>query len=448
MSQDEQRPESLTGSTPDPRLAEQATGQEPAAVERDESSDPHEPPRTERTTSAILADAVDRMLTSSWLITVGAVVLALVIGSVLIVIGDAEVQATLGYLFQRPSDFLQAAWRAISESYIALFQGAIYDWEAPTAARRIRPLTESLTIAAPLIFAGLGIGLTFRAGLFNIGGQSQLVLGAVFAAYIGFALQMPPGLHLLAVVLGAALGGAIAGAIPGVLKARFGAHEVITTIMLNNISRFFLLWLLTTSAFISATPQVSPNLRETALFPLLLGSEFRLHLGFVLALLAAVVVWWLMERSVLGFHMRAVGANPEAARTAGMSVPRITVLAMAVSGLLCGLAGAMLVAGTEEKLTASVYGTIGFDAITVALLGRSRPFGTVLAGLLFGALAAGGRIMSSRAGTEAELVIVLQAVIVLLIAAPPLVRSVFRLPEPGHRRRTRPAAPATQGASA
>jgi simple sugar transport system permease protein len=382
-------------------------------------------------TSNALREALQSMMSSSVLVTVGAVVLALVIGSVLILVGDTAVQSTLGYLFQRPGDFFREAGRAISDSYVALFQGAIYDSEATTAERRVRPLTETLTIAVPLIFAGLGIGLTFRVGLFNIGGQSQLVLGAILGAWVGFALDMPPVVHIVVVLFAAALGGAIAGAIPGVLKARFGAHEVITTIMLNNTSRYFLLWVLGTGAFLSATPQVSPGLAETARLPLLLGGSFRLHLGFVLVLLTAFAVWWLMERSVLGFQMRAVGVNPEAARTAGMSVRKITVLAMALAGTLCGLAGAMQVAGTEGRLTGSVYGSIGFDAITVALLGRSRPLGTVLAGILFGALAAGGRIMSSRAGTEAELVTVLQAVIVLLIAAPPLVRSVFRLPAPG-----------------
>jgi len=399
------------------------------------------PDRQPSSTSNVLREALQSMMSSSVLVTIGAVVLALVIGSVLILVGDTAVQSTLGYLFQRPGDFFREAGRAISDSYVALFQGAIYDSQANTAERRIRPLTETLTIAVPLIFAGLGIGLTFRAGLFNIGGQSQLVLGAILGAWVGFALHLPPVVHVVLVLLAAALGGAIAGAIPGFLKARFGAHEVITTIMLNNTSRYFLLWVLGTGAFLSATPQVSPGLAETARLPLLLGGSFRLHLGVVLVLLTAFGVWWLMERSVLGFQMRAVGVNPEAARTAGMSVRKITVLAMALAGTLCGLAGAMQVAGTEGRLTGSVYGSIGFDAITVALLGRSRPGGTVLAGILFGALAAGGRIMSSRAGTEAELVTVLQAVIVLLIAAPPMVRSVFRLPAPdGPRTRAKEVA--------
>ncbi len=450
MTQDDRAPESLEGRDPEPRLAESATRQDDidddgAAAPSGADETATEPTGRPRASfSLIMREALGGMLRSSWLITLGAVVLALLIGSVLILMGDTAVQATLGYFFQRPSDFFREAGRAIGESYVALFQGAVYDSQATSPERAIRPITETLTIAAPLIFAGLGIGLTFRAGLFNIGGQSQLVLGAICGAWIGFALDMPPFLHLALVVIATAIGGAVAGAIPGVLKARFGAHEVISTIMLNNTSKYFLLWLLGTGAFVSATPQVSPGLADTARFPLLLGGSFRLHVGFALALLAALGVWWLMERSVLGFQMRAVGANPGAARTAGMSVPRVTVLALALSGALCGLAGAMQVAGTEGKLTASVYGSIGFDAITVALLGRSRPLGTVLAGILFGALAAGGRMMSTRAGTEAELVTVLQAVIVLLIAAPPLVRAIFRLPQPDATpRRSRRAAEVT-----
>ncbi|MFV0427037.1 MAG: ABC transporter permease [Beutenbergiaceae bacterium] len=389
-----------------------------------------EPSTGEPSGSARVQQAVQAMFSSSWVITVGAVLLALVIGSILILIGDQDVQETTGYFFSRPSDFFVEAWRAISQSYLALFQGAIYDNQASSASRAIRPLTETLTISAPLILAGLGIGLGFRAGLFNIGGQSQMVLGAVFGTYLGFAYHLPVFVHITVVMVGTALGGALAGAMPGFLKARFGAHEVITTIMLNNVSTYFLLWLLTTSVFASSTPQVSKPLDETARLGLMLGSDFRLHIGFLLALVAALAVWLLMERSVLGFHMRSVGSNADAARTAGMSVGRVTIAAMAISGALCGLAGGMQVAGTEGQLTTSVAGSIGFDAITVALLGRSRPMGTVLAGLLFGALAAGGRLMAARAGTEAELVMVLQSLIVLLIAAPPLVRAVFRLPEP------------------
>ncbi|PWD50346.1 ABC transporter permease [Serinibacter arcticus] len=374
-----------------------------------------------------------QVMSSSWLLTLAAVVLAILLGAILIIATDPEVQTAAGYLFARPSDFFTAAWDAASGAYIALFQGAIFDSQAANFTRAIRPLTETLTIATPLILAGLSVGLAFRAGLFNIGGQGQVILGAVFAAYLGFGLNLPIVVHVVLAIVGGAVGGALWAAIAGVLKARTGAHEVIVTIMLNNIAAYLVLWIVTTKLFASGTPGVSKPVADTARLPALLPDPFRLHLGFILALVLAAAVWWLMERSTLGFKLRAVGSNARAARTAGISVATMTVLAMAIAGGLAGLAGASQVLGTEGMLTASVAGSIGFDAITVALLGRSKPLGTVLAGLLFGALAAGGRLMQTRTGTPLDLVLVLQSFIVLFIAAPPLVRTIWRLPQPGPR---------------
>lgn len=393
---------------------------------------------------------IHQMLSSSWVVTLGAILLAVVVGGLLIIATDAEVRTAAGYIFARPGDFFAAAWDAASSAYIALFQGAVFDVHAPTFARQIRPITETLTIATPLILAGLSVGLAFRAGLFNIGGQGQVILGAVLAAWIGFGLQLPIVVHVLLALVGGAVGGALWAAIAGVLKARTGAHEVIVTIMLNNIAGYLVLWIVTTKIFASSTPGVSKPVEATARLPKLLPDPFRLHWGFIVALLLAAGVWWLMERSTLGFRLRAVGANARAARTAGISVGVMTITAMAIAGALAGLAGASQVLGTEGMLTASVAGSIGFDAITVALLGRSRPLGTVLAGILFGALAAGGRLMQTRTGTPLDLVLVLQSFIVLFIAAPPLVRTILRLPAPGERpRRTRRGStPATQAGAA
>ena len=161
---------------------------------------------------------------------------------------------------------------------------------------------------------------------------------------------------------------------------------------------------------------------------------------FVVAILATVFSWWLVRRSTIGFQIRAAGANPAAARTAGMSVGRVTIITMVVAGALAGLAASGQVLGTERSLTAGVAASFGFDAITVALLGRSRPWGTFFAGLLFGALKSGGFLMQSLTSTPIDIVLVVQSLIVLLIAAPPLVRSVFRLPAPGAQpRRRRPS---------
>lgn len=385
--------------------------------------------------------ALHEILTSNWLVTVLAIVLALVLSGVLIAAADAAVQESAAYLFARPADFFTAVWTSVSGAYLALFQGAIFDPTASTFARAIRPITETMTVSVPLIFAGLGLGIGFRAGLFNIGAQGQIILGAVFAGYVGFALDLPPVVHLVLAVVAAAIGGGLWAGIAGVLKARTGANEVIVTIMLNNIAVYLVAFLLTTTAFQrgDSNNPISPPIKETALFPLLLGPQFRLHAGFLLAIAAAFGVWWLMNRSTIGFQFRAVGSNSSAARVAGISVNANYVWVMVVAGALAGLGGAAQVLGTEKVLTAGVAASFGFDAITVALLGRSKPLGTVLAGLLFGALRAGGFAMQARTGTPIDIVLVVQSLIVLFIAAPPLVRAVFRLPQHGLPPAPRPA---------
>ncbi len=361
-----------------------------------------------------------------------AVLTALILSSILILAADSEVRYTATYLLNRPGDFLHATASTLSEAYSSLLRGAVFDWRATTGVRMIRPITDTLTNATPLIIAGLGMAVAFRAGLFNIGGQGQMILGAITACYVGIAWNLPPVAHLLVAVVGAGLGGLVWGGIAGVLKARTGANEVIVTIMLNSIAAHLLSQVLSLKAFNGEGEtgnRKSLTVADTAQYPWLAGDSFRLHAGFLLALLVAVAVWWLMERSRLGFQLRATGLNADAARTAGMSVPWVTSLVMMISGALCGLAATAPVLGTQKSMDESVVGTIGFDAITVALLGRSRPLGTVLAGLLFGALRAGGTAMQAAPGTHIKIVLVLQSTIVLFIAAPPLIRAIFRLPE-------------------
>lgn len=396
--------------------------------------------------------AVRELGQSSWLITLLAVVVALAVGAVLILAANPQVQSTLGYFFTQPGDFFSTSFQIIRDAYSALFRGAVYDWNAPSAERSIRPITETMVNSVPLILAGLGIAIGFRSGMLNIGGQGQIILGASFAGFIGYAFGLPLGAHVLLALAGGVLGGAIWGGIAGVLKARTGANEVIVTIMLNNIALYLLAWLLRQRWFThteSSQPQSAP-VEETAQLFGLLGGSFRIHAGFLVAILATIFVWWLMERSTLGFEFRAIGENPEAARTAGISVGKATALVLIIGGALCGLGGAAHLLGTEYRLTAGIAGTIGFDAITVALLGRSKPLGTFLAGLLFGGLKAGGVLMQAQTGTPIDIVLVLQSVIVLLIAAPPLVRAIFFLPRAdgqprGKRRRAKAAAQSRAG---
>jgi simple sugar transport system permease protein len=373
-----------------------------------------------------------------------SLLLALIVGAFLIAFADEDVRAAASYFFAQPMDMLTAAWDAVSSAYRALFEGAVVNLSASSFADAIRPLTESLTVSAPLICAGLGVALAFRAGLFNIGAQGQLTMGAIVSAYIGFAWQLPLVVHLVVAIVGGVIAGAVWGGVVGLLKARTGAHEVIVTIMLNYIALYTLQYLLTTEAFQrpGRDDPISPQVADTARMPLLLGSQFRLHLGFLLALGSAVFVWWLLERSTIGFRFRAVGANAAAARTAGIKVERSYVGVMLIAGGLAGLAGVIQVLGTEYSLGGGIAGTIGFDAITVALLGRATPLGVVLAGILMGALRAGGSVMQARTGTPIDIVLVVQSLIVLFIAAPPLVRAVFRI---GRVQAGGQAVPSTKG---
>jgi simple sugar transport system permease protein len=375
------------------------------------------------------------LATGSAMVTVLSVVLALFIGALLIIVSDPGVQDAASYFVSQPGDTFSAAWQSVSSAYAALFQGSLINFQEYSIGRALRPFAETLTYATPLIAAGLAVALPFRAGLFNIGAEGQIILGAIFAGYVGFAIDLPIVVHVAAAVAAGMLGGAIWAGIAGVLKAKTGAHEVIVTIMLNNIARFLIVYLLATTVFQrpGRADPISPFVYESAELPRFFEAT-RLHVGFLLAILAAVFVWWLLERSTLGFRLRAVGYNPNAANTAGMSVTGTYVAVFLIAGSLAGLAGASLALGTERHLTPGISGGLGFDAITVALLGRSNPWGTIAAGILFGALRAGGVTMQARTGTPIDIVLVVQALIVLFIAAPPLVRAIFRIkvraPEP------------------
>lgn len=347
-----------------------------------------------------------------------AILIALLLGATIVAFSNAEVTSSLSYFFAQPGDFFSAFGGVFAAFFNSLFVGAIFDPQGGSLAGQLRPITETMTLAVPLILAGLSVSVAFKAGLFNVGGQGQIVMGAICAGYIGFTFHLPIGLHLLLAIFGAVFAGAIWGGIPGFLKAKLGANEVVVTIMMNSIATYFLARKLQTKAFIG-NGQIgkSQAVHDSAVYPNLLGGQFRLHAGFIVAILAAILLWWILERSTFGFELRAAGANPEAARTAGVNVPRVIFLTMALAGALAGLAGTAPALGTSKVLTDGVAGSYGFDAITVALLGRSHPLGVILAGLLFGALAAGGSTMQAGANIPVDIVQVTQAIIVLLVAA-------------------------------
>jgi simple sugar transport system permease protein len=346
---------------------------------------------------------------------------ALVVGAIVIILSDPEFIAKVG---SDPGAAFAAGFGSVGGAYGGLLEGSIGN-----PFRDIGPVTETLLRATPLIFAGLAVALGFRAGLFNIGAEGQIYIGALFATAVGISFpDLPLLVHLPLAVLAGFVGGALWGLIPGILKARTGAHEVITTIMLNYVS-FSIVDLALRQVFFQLPGRddpISKDILPSATLPRLLADE-RLHWGLILALVAAVAVWWLLFRSTKGFEFRAVGLNPSAARYAGMSISRTIVVSMMISGGLAGLAGTSEIIGTNLRLTPNFSPNWGFDAIAIALLGGSRPVGVVFSAILFGALRAGAIPMQAQTGIPIDLVVVIQGLVILFIAAPALVREIYRI---------------------
>ena len=373
----------------------------------------------------------------SVVITILAVFVALLVGAVLIVASDPAVLHAWASFSYAPGTALSATWNSVAAAYSALFEGAIFSpgtvsaaFHGGSIAAIFYPLSLTAFEATPLILTGLSVALCFRAGMFNIGAAGQWIGGAVVATWLGYAVHLPIVLHAIVCIIGAFIGGAIIGWIVGEIKARTGAHEVILTIMLNYVMYNLLAFLLTSHNLMQAPGQgnaTAPGIDGNAMLPHVGGPPPQVGVGFLIALAAAAGTWWLLSRSTLGFEFRTVGASPSAARSAGIRVERVWVLAFLIAGGLAGLSAATIVQGQTAPLTTNSYGTYGFDGITVALLGRARPLGVVIAGLLFGALNAGGTVMEAATGVPSDVTNVVEALIVLFVAAPPLIRALFRL---------------------
>lgn len=337
-----------------------------------------------------------------------ALLSALVVGAVVIVLTDG--------------------FGAVLPAYSALFRGAFVGWNS---------VSETLLASAPLILAGLSVAVGFQAGLFNIGAEGQMTIGGLTAVIVGFSFEgLPLLFHLPLAVIAGFLGGALWGFIPGILKAKTGAHEVIITIMLNFIA-FRTLDYMLTRPFIQREGRFDPiskDVLDSATFPSLLNwlpiegaGRFRLHLGFIFALAVAWFIYWILYRSTIGFEFRAVGANPSAAKYGGIGVATALILVMTLAGGLGGLAGANETLGAVGRAVPGFSAQLGFDAIALALLGRSHPGGVVLSAFLFGALRAGGRTMQAQSDVGIDLIVVIQALIIVFVAAPELVRAIYRV---------------------
>lgn len=338
-----------------------------------------------------------------FVVPVVAVVMALILGALTMLATDVSL-ATIG------------------RSYLALLEGSLGSLGA---------LSETLTAATPLILSGLGLALGFRAGMFNIGAEGQILMGGMAAVIVGFSFPgLPWAIHLPLAMLGGVVAGAVYAGIAGVLRATTGAHEVISTIMLNLISYRLVDYLLRQPWIQKAgrADPISESVLPSAELPRLLtwvDPNLRVHAGIFVALAAVLLVWWVLFRTRLGFEFRASGESPDAARYAGIRAGLIIVSVMAFAGALAGLAGANQTLGVLGRATPGFSAGIGFNAISVALLGRSHPIGVLFAGLLFGALEAGGRQMQVDAGVSIDLISIIQALIIVFIAAPLLVRAIF-----------------------
>lgn len=371
-----------------------------------------------------------------------AVFTGLVVGGLIIAIAnDAAITAWRNF-FQAPGAAIKASWDAVITAYSALFGGALgnpqniiagfktYFATGQTADlyKSIYPFTESLVLSTPYIFAGLAVALGFRCGLFNIGAEGQFFMGALGGAFVGYSVTgLPWFIHLPLALLGGAVAGGIWGAIPGYLKAKFGAHEVVNTIMMNWIAFRLSDWLLNGPMKARGFRPVTPNIEATAELPRFFPDPLRFNWGFPLALLFAFLVYWFLFKTTLGFEIRAVGANPDAAKYAGMSVVRNFVLVMTLSGMLAGLAGTVQVLGTDHWVGQGFSAGFGFDSIALALLGKSHPLGVVLAALLFGVLRGGATSMQSLAGIPIHIISVIQGMVIIFIAAPDIIRWIYRL---------------------
>ncbi len=312
-------------------------------------------------------------------------------------------------------------------------------WEAFTglvagSAGTARGLAATVCKTSPFVLTGLSVALAMKAGLFNIGAAGQFLMGSVGAVWVGIQFEGLPVWFHLSLALAVGIGsGSIWGAIPGWLKASTGAHEVITTIMLNYVAALFAGWTVFAGSTLSTTRpgplwdptagpvSASPDVLASARIPWILGPPLRIHWGIALALLAALLVWWLLERTRFGFELKTVGAKPLAARYAGMRSGWTTVLAMTWAGGLAGLAGAIETLGVNHKFAPEFGGEVGFEGITIALLGQGHPLGIVLAALLFAVLDAGASKMQFDSGVPSDIIQVIQTLILIFVAAPALV---------------------------
>jgi simple sugar transport system permease protein len=389
--------------------------------------------------------AEEKRKSSFWskaLIPLLAILTGLIIGALLIAVTSQTVWAAFGESF---GTGISQAVKEIFTAYGALITGSLGDpsrivqalgsGDATAIRRAFNPILESLVQATPYIFAGLAVAVGFRSGLFNIGVEGQLFIGAAAATYVGYSITgLPAYIHMPLAFLAGAAGGAFWAFIPGFLKAKTGGHEVINTIMMNWIAFRFTEWLLSgpmTRPGSGGLP-LSPIIQDTAKIPQFFPSPIRFHAGFFIALIAAWLVWWLLFKTTWGLNLRTVGTNPRAARYAGLNTSKSIMIGMTLSGALAGMAGAVQILAVNHSMALGLSSGYGFDSIALALIGNNHPAGVILSSLLFGTLRNGATRMMVVSAIPIDIVDVIQAIILMFVAAPAIIRTIYRLRKPKH----------------
>ena len=336
------------------------------------------------------------------------------------------------------SESLKLIWETYSSLLMGSFgnpskmAAAIASGETKALQATFKPFLESLVVTTPYIFTGVAVALGFQAGVFNIGAEGQLFMGAIMAAWAGWTFKgLPPIVHVpLALAVGT-LTGFVWGFIPGWLKAKTGAHEVINTIMMNYIAFNFSEYLIRGPFEDPETPFKTRFIEESAhLYRFFEGTSLRLHIGLFIALGVAVIIWYILYKTTWGFEFRSVGLNPHASKYAGINSSWVTILALSLSGAISGLAGAVEMLGVNFRQTQALSTGYGFDAIAIALLANNHPLLCIITAILFGFLRHGSRIMQINTGIPIDIISILQAFIIFFIAAPAIIRTIYRLKEP------------------
>jgi general nucleoside transport system permease protein len=368
-----------------------------------------------------------------------SIVSGFILGGVLVILTSPETYKAFGSSF---FEGITTSWKLVVSTYSSLLLGAFGDPVKIKAAfqsgdqgmilKAMSPFFESLVVSTPYIFTGVAVALGFQAGVFNIGVEGQMLVGGIAAGWAGWTFTgLSPWIHVPLAMGFGALAGGLWGFIPGWLKVKTGAHEVINTIMMNYIAYFLIYYLISSplrdpNEVTPKTPWIQESAHLFKFFP----EPIRFHIGFFIAIAVAILVWFLLYKTTWGYEIRSVGSNPHASKYAGMNITFVVVAVMSLSGAIAGMAGANEILGLNWRQSQALSSGYGFDSIALALLARNNPIGVIFTALLFGFLRNGSKVMQLRSGVPIYIINILQAFIILFIAAPAIIRTIYRLRKP------------------